>query len=175
MSAALETRDFPALVREHGAGIWRALRRLGVRDADVPDLAQEVFVVFHRKAHEFEGRSDVRTYLYGIALRVASDYRKSAYVRHEQRGHEVPERSGSAPELKELERKERLRLLDRALGTLDEKKREVLVLFEIEEVSMKEIAMLLDCPEKTAYGRLYAAREELRRALLSLDPEGALR
>jgi RNA polymerase sigma-70 factor (ECF subfamily) len=87
----------------------------------------------------------------------------------------VPERAGSAPEFKELERKERLRLLDRALASLDENKREVLVLFEIEEVPMKEIAILLDCPEKTAYGRLYAAREALRRALENVDPEGALR
>ena len=175
MTPALTTDAFAMVVREHGVGIWRALRRLGVREADVPDLAQEVFVVFHRKQAEYEGRSSLRTYLYGIALRIASDYRKSAYVRHEQGGAEMPERAGSAPELKELERKERLRLFDRALASLDEKQREVLILFEIEEVPMKEIAMLLDCPEKTAYGRLYAAREALRKALLAVDPEGALR
>lgn len=174
MTPALSTEAFARVVREHGVGIWRALKRLGVREADVPDLAQEVFVIFHRKQAEYEGRSSLRTYLYGIALRLASDYRKSAYVRHEQ-GAEMPERAGSAPELKELERKERLRLFDRALASLDEKQREVLILFEIEEVPMKEIAMLLDCPEKTAYGRLYAAREALRKALLEVDPEGALR
>lgn len=165
--------DFGAIVREHGPVILRALARLGVREADVPDVAQEVFVTLHRKLPEFEGRSSLRTFVYGIAVRVASDYRKSAYVRRERATDTLPERAGSAPELKELERKERLRLLDRALASLDPVHREVLVLFEIEELPMSEVASALGCPVKTAYGRLYAGREALKKAWLALDPEGA--
>ena len=172
VGAATAGSDFGAIVREHGPVILRALRRLGVREADVPDVAQDVFVTLHRKLPEFEGRSSLRTFAYGIAVRVASDYRKSAYVRRERAMDELPERAGSAPELKELERKERLRLLDRALDALEPGHREVLVLFEIEELSMKDVAAAIGCPEKTAYGRLYAAREALRRAWQQLDPEG---
>jgi RNA polymerase sigma-70 factor (ECF subfamily) len=178
VSAALDVpaergaREFGAIVREHGPVILRALRRLGVREADVPDVAQDVFVTLHKKLPEFEGRSTLRTFLYGIAVRVASDYRKSAYVRRERATDELPERAGSAPELKALEQKERLRMLDQALDALDPVHREVLVLFEIEELSMKDVALAIGCPEKTAYGRLYAAREALKRAFLKLDPEG---
>ena len=160
------TRDFSALFREHAPHVHRALRRLGVSEADAPDVLQEVFVVVHRKLSSFEGRSQLRTWIYGIALRVAADHRKSAYVRRERPTDELPERAGSAPELKELERRERVAQLDRALATLAPEKREVLVLFELEELPMKEVAAALDCPLMTAYTRLYAAREELKRAFV---------
>jgi RNA polymerase sigma-70 factor (ECF subfamily) len=174
-AAAQPPEGFATIVREQMPGIVRALRRLGVRDADVADVAQDVFVTLHQRLGAFEGRSALRTFTYGIAVRVASDYRKSAYVRRVTTVDELPERAGSAPELKELERKERLRALDRALGELSPVHREVLVLFELEELPMKEVAAALDVPEKTAYGRLYAAREALKKAWLALDPEGALR
>jgi RNA polymerase sigma-70 factor (ECF subfamily) len=74
---------------EHARYIWRALRHLGVADADAEDVCQEVFVTAHKKLPEFEGRSSLRTWLYGICLRHASDYRRKAYVRKE-RPHEEP-------------------------------------------------------------------------------------
>jgi len=164
--------DFSVIVREHGPRVLRSLRRLGVREADVPDVAQDVFVTLHKKLPEFEGRSALQTFVYGIALRVASDYRRSAYVRREQSSDSLPERAGSAPELKELERKERVRMLDRALSMLEPVHREVLVLFEIEELSMKDVASAIGCPEKTAYGRLYAARAALKKRWAEVDIEG---
>src|SRR5215831_12264435 len=69
--------------RELAPFVWRALRRLGVAERDVEDVCQEVFMVVHRKIGEFEGRSTVRTWVYGIAIRVASDYRKRSHVRRE--------------------------------------------------------------------------------------------
>lgn len=169
---AASTSDFSAIVREHGPKVLRALRRLGVREADVPDVAQDVFVTLHHRLPSFEGRSALGTFVYGIALRVAADYRKSAYVRREQAEAEPPDRATSAPELKELERKERLRMLDAALGALPPVQREVLVLFEIEELPMTEVALAIGIPLKTAYGRLYAAREALKHAWHRLDPDG---
>ena len=157
--------DFTAVFREHAPSVHRALRRLGVSDADAPDVLQDVFVVVHKKLAAFEGRSQLRTWIYGIAMRVAADHRKSAYVRRERPTDELPERAGSAPELKELERRERVAMLDRALSSLSHDKREVLVLFELEELPMKEVAAALECPLMTAYARLYAARDELRLAL----------
>jgi RNA polymerase sigma-70 factor (ECF subfamily) len=156
--------DFTAVFREHAPLVHRALRRLGVSEGDAPDVLQEVFVVVHRKLGGFEGRSQLRTWIYGIAMRVAADHRKSAYVRRERPTDDLPERAGSAPELKELERRERVAMLDRALGSLTDEKRAVLVLFELEELPMKEVAVALECPLMTAYARLYAAREELKKA-----------
>ncbi len=158
------SRDFTAVFREHAPSIHRALRRLGISEADAPDVLQEVFVVVHKKLGGFEGRSQLRTWIYGIALRVASDHRKRAYVRRERTMDELPERAGSAPELKELERRERVAMLDRALGSLTPEKREVIVLFELEELPMKEVAAALACPLMTAYARLYAARDDLKKA-----------
>src|SRR4051812_20583490 len=69
---------------EHARYVWRALRHLGVADAEIADVSQEVFITVHKKLPEFEGLSSLRTWLYGICLRVASDHRRRAYVRHEQ-------------------------------------------------------------------------------------------
>src|SRR5688572_19587060 len=57
--------------------VWQSLRRLGVGPGDLDDVCQEVFVIVHRKLPSFDGRSQVRTWIYGIALRCASAYRRN--------------------------------------------------------------------------------------------------
>src|SRR4051794_30246840 len=71
------------IYEQHGAFIWRVVRRLGVRPADLEDVCQEVFVIVHRKLPGFAHRSSLRTWLYGIAVRCASDHRRRAHVRRE--------------------------------------------------------------------------------------------
>ncbi len=159
------SHDLTAIFREHAPYAWRVLRRMGVAEADVEDVVQEVFVVVHRRLAEFEGRSSLRTWIYGICLRTASDHRRRAYVRREHATSSPPERVGSAPQGRELEERELRARLDAALAQLDDDKRAVIVLFEIEGVAMREVAAATGVPEKTAYSRLYAARRELRAAL----------
>ena len=162
MHAPAQTSSaFADLFREHAAPVWRALRRLGVPEADVEDVAQEVFVVVHRKLPEFEGRSTLKTWIYGICVRTASDYRRKAHVRRERPTDRMPDERHSAPQLRELEREQARALLDAALETLDEEKRAVFVLYEIEELDMPEVAEALGCPLQTAYSRLYAARKKV--------------
>ena len=165
MGNPVDRDAFVALFREHAPYAWRVLRRMGVREADVPDVAQEVFVVVHAKLPEFEGRSSLRTWIYGICLRVASDHRKRAHVRRELATDRPPERVGSAPQPHELLARQRRAALDEALDALDEDKRAVLVLYEIEQLPMREVAEAVGCPLQTAYSRLHAARAEVRRAL----------
>lgn len=160
------------IFREHGPFVWRALRRLGVSPADVDDAVQEVFVVVHRKLGEYEGRSQMRTWLYGIAVRVAAAQRRRSHVRHEvatEEPHAPETASMSNPESAAAER-EALVLLDRALDELDDEKRAVFVLYEVEGLEMPEVAEALACPVQTAYSRLHAARKEveksMRRAML---------
>lgn len=156
--------SFDAIFAECAPFVWRALRRLGVRDADLKDVSQEVFLVVHRKLTTFDGRSSARTWVYGITLRVASDYRRLAQHRRERMTAEPPERAQPASQHDDLERRRALAWLDEVLDSLDETKRAVFVLFEIEQVPMDEIAEAVGCPVQTAYARLYAARKHVEAA-----------
>src|SRR5262245_19722044 len=73
--------SFKEVYDEHFRFVWRSLRRLGVPESDVADAVQDVFIVVHRRLGEFEGRSKVTTWLYGICYRVAHDRRRLAHVR----------------------------------------------------------------------------------------------
>jgi RNA polymerase sigma-70 factor (ECF subfamily) len=158
----MRDRSRPSLAeifREHGKFVWRALRYLGVREADLDDVCQEVFLIAHRKLPQFEGRSSVRTWLYGIAVRCASTHRRRAHVRREEPTESLPDQGHAPDQGSRVERAQsRARLRD-ALDQLDEDKRAVLVLYEIEELSMKEVAEAVGCPLQTAYSRLHKARE----------------
>ncbi len=168
-SSVLLATSEPALVfadvyREHAAFVWRSLRRLGVRPADVQDTCQEVFLVVHAKLGDFREGS-VRAWLFAIAVRVASDYRKRSFVKREATGDDVPEQAVAETQTKALERKEALTLLDGILASLDDDKRTVFILFELEQMPMQEIAAALGCPLQTAYTRLHAAREQVSAAI----------
>ncbi len=160
-------RQVEQIFREHGPFVWRALRRLGVSPSDADDACQEVFVVVYRKLGEFEGRSRLKTWLYGIAVRVAAAHRRKAHTRHEVPTEEpVPlDTAGTGtPEAAAADR-EALALLDRALDELDEDKRAVFVLYEVEGLEMPEVAEALSVPVQTAYSRLHAARKDVERAM----------
>jgi RNA polymerase sigma-70 factor (ECF subfamily) len=156
---------------EHARYIIRALRHLGISEADVEDVAQEVFVTVHRKLPEFEGRAKLRTWLYAICLRVASDHRRRAYVVRERATDSPPidtgERSGAEPDTSVESRA----FVQHLLGELDEDKRTVLVLYEIEGLTMREVAEVVGCPLQTAYSRLHAAREILQGAVERIEAE----
>lgn len=151
--------------RELAPFVWRALRRLGVAERDVEDVCQEVFMVVHRKLGEFEGRSSVRTWVYGISVRVASDYRKRSHVRREVMPDAMPEGIATDDPHDEAQRREARARLDRILDELDEDKRAVFVLYEIEQVTMAEVAEAVGCPLQTAYSRLHAARKLVQEAI----------
>jgi len=156
--------DFDAVVAEHGPYIWRVLRRLGVRPSDIEDVWQETFIVVHRKLDAFEGRSQLRTWLSAIAVRVASDYRNRAHRRREQATEEVPDDGTAASQHDDLVEQERRALLDRLIGELKPEQREVIVLYEFAELPMQEVAEALGCPLQTAYSRLHAGRRALEQA-----------
>ena len=156
--------DFDAVVAEHGPYVWRVLRRLGVRPADVEDVWQETFIVVHRKLDAFEGRSQLRTWLSAIAVRVASDYRNRAHRRREHATEELPEDASAASQHDDFVEQERRALLDRLMNELKPEQREVIVLYEFAELPMQEVAEALGCPLQTAYSRLHAGRRALEQA-----------
>ena len=97
-------------------------------------------MVVHRKLAEFEGRSTVRTWVYGIAVRVASDYRKRGHVRREVPTDEMPDNASKDDPHADAARSQARAKLDAILDGLDEDKRAVFVLYEIEQVTMAEVA-----------------------------------
>ncbi len=164
--------DTGALFRAHAPYVWRALRRLGVREADIEDVCQEVFVVVDRRKNDFEGRSTEKTWIYGIAVRVAADYRKRAVHKREALTDAPPEQvSPDDPHDATAARQARA-MLDRLLDDLDEDKRAVFVLYEIEELGMAEVAEALGCPLQTAYSRLHAARAKVTEGARRLRETG---
>jgi len=156
--------DFRRIFEGYGRYVWRVLRRLGVPEADVPDVAQEVFMVLRRKLDRVQGPSALRPFIYGIAVREASDHRRSARVRRERLADETPDHVIDPPQEQDLERARARALLDWALGRLDEDKRAVFVLYELEELEMREVASAVGCPRQTAYSRLHAARRSVTTA-----------
>ncbi|MCY1083479.1 RNA polymerase sigma factor [Archangium lansingense] len=167
--------SFQQVYAESAAFVWRTLRRLGVRDADLEDVSQETFVVVHRKLAEFDGGAAVRTWLFGICRRVASDYRRKAHVLRETTVAELPEGTQAPEQVEVVARRQARALLDRLLDELDEDKRAVFVLFELEQWPMAEVAQAVGCPVQTAYARLYAAREWVQRAVARARAEGGER
>lgn len=160
---------FDELFNTYTPFVWRTLRRLGVADADAEDVCQEVFVAVHRKLETFEGRSSVRTWLYGICVNAASNYRRRRSVRREVVSEAPPEQTAAPEQQAELERKQALALLDELLNELDHDRRSVFVLYEIEQLSMHEIASAVGCPLQTAYSRLHAARKQLEASVKRLQ------
>jgi RNA polymerase sigma-70 factor (ECF subfamily) len=155
---------FADVYAQHAAFVWRSMRRLGVRPGDVEDTCQEVFLVVHAKLGDFRGGS-MRAWLFAIAARVASDYRKRAFVRREVAGDELPEVAVAEAQTASIERRQALARLDAILAALDDDKRAVFMLFELEQMPMQEVAAAVGCPLQTAYTRLHAAREQVTSAI----------
>jgi RNA polymerase sigma-70 factor (ECF subfamily) len=156
--------SFDDLFEEYATFVWRVLGRLGVAHSDLPDVSQEVFLVVHRRLADFEGRSSVKSWIYGICLRVAAAWRRKPFRNRERQLDELTTESAGEGQDEELERRRARSRLMQALEALDEDKRNVFVLYELEELTMAEVAEALGCPLTTAYSRLHAARKSVRAA-----------
>ena len=155
-----------ALFEAQAGFVLRLLRRMGVAEADLDDALQEVFVVVHRRLEQYDGTCKVETWMFGITRRVASEFRRRPHVRREATMSEPPETVAEAAGPQEqAEQAELRRLLAAALDRLDDDKRSVFVLYELEGMTMNDVAQAVECPLQTAYSRLHAARDIVRRAL----------
>ena len=156
------------LFRAHFGFVRRVLRRCGVAEADLDDAVQEVFLVVHRRIDDFQGRASETTWLYAVAVRVASTLRRSAsreQARRDKVGTQMHSASEADPE-RELSRQEAGALLDDLLGELDSTKRTVFVLAELEGVPVPEIARIMDANLRTTHSRLRLARKRFNAALV---------
>jgi RNA polymerase sigma-70 factor (ECF subfamily) len=159
------------------AFVWRNARRLGVADEAVDDVVQDVLIVVHRRFPEFEWRSSLETWLFGILLRIISKHRRAVKRRSE---HEpLDERLGYAlaqgDAVCELEHRDAARLLQRLLDSLSDEKRAMVVAVEVEQMTVPEAAEALDIPLTTAQTRLRTGRRELTQAVTRLKAQNRWR
>ncbi|HEX6277784.1 MAG TPA: RNA polymerase sigma factor [Polyangiaceae bacterium] len=155
--------NWEELYEAHFDFIWRSLRRLGVAASGLDDAAQEVFLVAYRRARDFEGRSTVKTWLFGIAWNVARRAARAPTRREEPLSDHVA--SDATNQEESASRAEAVRALYGLLDELDAEKRAVFVMAELEEMTAPEIAEIADIPLNTVYSRLRTARSEFEAAL----------
>lgn len=163
------------LLRLHYASVWRTLRRVGVDESRVEDAAQEVFIVVSRKLEQIKPGCE-RRYLLNSALRIAANYRRAGKARREVFEEGVAEQeSDPLPSADRLLSQKRLRqLFDEILSAWSADIRMAFVLFEIEGLSVPEIAELTEVPIGTVSSRLRRGRELFLAAVKRLKARGLL-
>ncbi|MEM6292866.1 MAG: sigma-70 family RNA polymerase sigma factor [Myxococcota bacterium] len=161
--------DFESLYRQYFGFAWASLRRLGVPTATIDDAAQDLWVTVHRRLETLDPAASVKAWLFGIARRVASHYRRSeqrhrrklaAYTAADVRGKNEP-----------MKRREASLTMETFLAKLDESKRVAFVLSEVEGWSAPEIARVAGTNPNTVYSRVRLAKEQLRKHLQDADSE----
>lgn len=162
---------FAEIYEQEFSFVWRSARSLGVVAHALDDVTQEVFVVVHRRLGDFEGRSSVRTWVYGIVRNVVRAHRRGvAQEPKSPPGSELPvdpdsivDPTARAPD-EALEKREAAALLMKFLDAMDDDKREVFVLAELELFTVPEVATMIGENVNTVYSRLRLARAELSAA-----------
>jgi RNA polymerase sigma-70 factor (ECF subfamily) len=150
---------FRQVYDQHFAFVWRALYRLGVPERDLPDAAQDTFLAVHRQLSGFEGRSKLTTWLFGICFRIARSRGRRAHLRREVLDGDNREPQSDAPGAEcAIEQQRDLELLGRVLDRMELDDRAVFTLFELEGLTGREIAELLELPLGTVYSKLRKAR-----------------
>lgn len=159
IAASGDSTALERVYREHATFVWRSLRRLGVSDGELEDALHDVFLVVAQRLAAFEGRSSMRTWLFGIAMRVERSRRRSAARRSRKVGAFARE---DRPNPDAYAQADAQRALNLMLGELDEDKRAVFVLVELEGESVVDVARALGANANTIYTRLRAARRALQ-------------
>jgi RNA polymerase sigma-70 factor (ECF subfamily) len=160
---------FAEIYRTYFGFVWSCTRRLGVTEAEIDDVVQEVFIVINGRLSTLQQPESLRSWVYGIVRRTVSTHRraKRAKVVHTAEYVAQPEMQyPQMPSPQQLaEQSDQVRLLWSLLDKIDPAKREVFVLAELDEMTAPEIASAIEVPLNTVYSRLRAARQELEEAL----------
>ena len=167
----LDAPDFRTLCEAELPYVWSTLRRLGVREADRPDVAQEVFLVVHDILPDYDPARPLRPWLFGIAYRVALRANARAHHRRERYGVEVEAESRAPAPDESLAQAQDRALVRAAIEHIEVRRRAVFILCDLDGHSVPDAAAALSIPLNTAYSRLRRAREEFGAAVRSLHEE----
>jgi RNA polymerase sigma-70 factor, ECF subfamily len=159
---------FESIYKQYFDFVWASVRRLGVNPPATDDVVQEVFVVIHSRLHTVEQPQSLRSWIYGVVRRTVSSHHRAQRVRDASGSALAAEstlnRAPPTP-FDLLEQNAQLKLLWTLLEELDEPKREVFSMAELDELTVPEIAEILVIPLNTAYSRLRAARQAFEEVL----------
>jgi RNA polymerase sigma-70 factor (ECF subfamily) len=163
---------FQAVFQAEFAYVCTSLRRLGVGERDLEDVAHDLFVEVWKRFTTYDPARPIKPWLFAFAFRFASDYRRLA--RHKVEVFVERDAEETAPRADELlAKRDAQRTLLAALESIDVERRAVFIMFELDEVPMQEIAGSLGIPTNTAYSRLRLAREEFQAAAHRLAAQRA--
>jgi len=167
MPSSSEFPPFKEIHREYLNFVWSAARRFGVEPSAMEDVVQEVFMVIHARLHTVEKPESLRSWIYSVVRRIAANHRRIRRANAARPGEPGFQEalSREPTPLERTERTDAARLLLTLLETIDERKREMFALVEIDELSVPEAAEILNIPVNTAYSRLRSARQEFEQAL----------
>jgi RNA polymerase sigma-70 factor (ECF subfamily) len=152
------TSELRAIYVDQLPYVLSTLRRLGVGERDLEDITHDVFVTVHRRLPDYDRGRPVRPWLFGIAYRAASDYRRLARHRREDMDHEVDAPDMSQPVDERMDQAQKRSLLVAALQDVELERRAVLLMHDLDGIGVPEIAEQLGIPLNTAYSRLRLAR-----------------
>lgn len=175
--AAGDSEALGELFDRHHQAVYRFLARLtGARPADLDDLVQATFVEVVRSSARFDGRSPVRTWLFGIAVNVARHYVRARVRQRRLVVDDADERPSQVPGADRPDdnaaHRELLSRVAQAIAALPQDLREVFVACEVEDLPGKEVALALGIAEGTLWRRLHDARKRVRATVgLGGDPE----
>ena len=171
-SSAHPVPDFDALYSQHFRFVWRSLRRLGVVEAALDDASQDVFITVHRRLHEYVPRCSPKAWLFAIARRVASDYRRG--VRRKGGHAPLPATADAGPAHGPLEsatRNQASRIVLEFLDQLEAEQRQVFILSELEQMTASEIGEALSLNQNTVYSRVRSGRRALHEFVVARYPD----
>ena len=151
--------------------IFATLQRLGASPHEIEDLVQEIFVVLHRNWAELDTDRPLRPYLFGVAYRILCAH-------HRRRAREIPYPDldvldGAPSPESSLQGKQAIELLSAALAELPLARRAVVVMHDLDEMPMVDIARGLSITRFGAYARLRKGRKELAAAVRRRSRGGA--
>jgi RNA polymerase sigma-70 factor (ECF subfamily) len=161
--------EFRTLFEDTFDHVWHTLRRLGVRERDLEDVAHEVFLVVHRNLDTYDRARPIRPWLFAFAIRAASDYRRLARHRVELRDDTSTVVDPAPGPHEQAVTRERLDLVALALDALDFDRRTIFVLHQIDGVPVNQAALILGIPVNTAHSRLRLARADFALAVRRLQ------
>ena len=160
---------FHEIYRDYFDFVWSTAARCGVEPSARDDVVQEVFIVINSRLHTLQNPKALRSWIYGVVRRTASSYRRARRTQAAagiEIGIDVEPRSQEPTPFEQTQKNAELELLAALMAELDEPKREVFALVEIDELTVPEVARLLKLPLNTAYSRLRLARQAFEAALL---------
>ena len=161
--------NFSELIKQNKQNVRNIIKK--ITNEQNEDIEQEVYIKVWQNQSKYEEKGKLKGWIGTIAKNLAKDYLKSSYVKNttiaeEEKLNEIKDKR-QTPELT-LIQNERQKLIINAINALKPKFREVVMLYEIEQLSYEQIARKIKTPIGTVKSRLYNAKKELAQSLKDL-------